>query len=300
MGLAGLSRALRLAGVLFKINPLYAQLTYKLAWAILLALLILLLLKMAFHFKKLSDEFCDPVGGCFFATVPISILLLSPGLASISGISYLYCWAIGSLMMIGMAYLTIYNLLSIRQHAVNFVPAMILPAVGVLNIACTGSSPTFTWVIELNKFAFAIGVVLTVVFFTLIFARIMHHDKLTAKMEPTLMIMMSPFGVCFLAYANITDRIDLFAAVLFYFGLFFFTILFARIFINQRAFMYTWWSIGFPTASLTNAAFKYALNNHLEISAIIAAVLLFILSAFIIYMLVKSVYLLLKGRLFAE
>jgi tellurite resistance protein len=296
MGLAGLSRALRLAVGLFNITSIYSQLTNLLAWSIFLVLLIFLLLKLIRYPQKLSAEFWAPAEGCFFATIPISILLLSPSLAPVS---YLCCWIIGTSVMLGLAYLTIYNLLNIKQSVVNFTPGMILPAVGVLNIAVASGSLHPVWVMELNKFAFAIGLVLTVVFFTLIFARLMHHDKLTAKMEPTLMIMMSPFGVCFLAYSNITDQIDLFATVLFYFGLFFFTILFIRIFINQKSFTYTWWSVGFPTAALTNSACKYALNNHLLISAIIAAALLCILTGFIVYIFLKSLYLLLRMRLFA-
>lgn len=299
MGLAGLGRALRLAAGLFNISIIYSQFTNLLAWLIFLVLLIFLLLKLIRYPQKLSAEFWAPAEGCFFATVPISILLLSPSLQPAFGAAYLCCWVIGTSVMLGLAFLTIYNLLNIKQSVVNFMPGMILPAVGVLNIAVTSGALYTAWVIELNKFAFAIGLVLTVVFFTLIFARLMHHDKLTAKMEPTLMIMMSPFGVCFLAYTNITAQVDLFAAILFYFGLFFFVILFVRIFINQKTFIYTWWSVGFPTAALTNAACKYALNNHLAISAIIAAMLLIILSAFIIYMLLKSFYLLFRMRLFA-
>ncbi len=85
----------------------------------------------------------------------------------------------------------------------------------------------------------------------------MHHDPMPDKLTPSLIILVAPFEVGFLAYLNIKGQVDMFAAVLSYFGLFIFTITFLKVFRRRLPFMLTWWAVGFPIAALANAALKY-------------------------------------------
>ncbi|MNT95933.1 potassium-tellurite ethidium and proflavin transporter [compost metagenome] len=76
-------------------------------------------------------------------------------------------------------------------------------------------------------------------------------------MVPSLMILVAPFEVGFLAYANLFG-IDRFAAMLFYFGLFLAVVLGFKVFRRDVPFAPSWWAISFPLAALANAALKYA------------------------------------------
>jgi hypothetical protein len=54
---------------------------------------------------------------------------------------------------------------------------------------------------------------------------LVHQAPLATGMMPSMMILIAPFEVGFLAFVNVVQRIDAFAALLFYFGLFFFVVL---------------------------------------------------------------------------
>lgn len=298
MGLAGLSRAFLLAATVFGLHVYWANIASGTAFTIFIVLAIAYVLKCITYPHRVAADFNSPANGSFFGTIPIATLLLSTLFQPFSAIAYQVCWYIGTVMMLSLAYVTCYRLLCAKQEYINITPVLILPIVGVLNVAVTGGHIPGGWAHEINLMALSIGGILTVAFFTLIFSRLMHHDKLSTAMEPTLMILMSPFAVCFLAYVSVTNSVDLFATALYYFALFLFLVLFFRIFLNQRSFIHTWWSVGFPVAALTNSALKYALVNHNLLSRIIAGALLMVLTMLITYMLVKSLYLLYKKSLF--
>ncbi len=297
MGTAGLSRALRLAEDLFQIGRYWSIISGILAWLVFSITAFIFIIKLTVYPYKVLAEFTDPVQGRFYGTIPISLLLLAAVTMPYSWLAGLCCWITGTGLIFLLSYITVYNLLTKLHRETDFEPAMILPAVGILNVAQTGGFIHAFWVDELNIFCLAVGAVLTIVFLNLIFSRLLHFPRLNDKMEPTLMILMSPFGVCFLAYTAVSGHVDLFAAVLFYFGLFLFLILVFRILLHQNGFKYTWWSLAFPVAALTNAAFQYAAHNHRQLSAFIAGFLLAFLSTLIIYLLFKSIHFLIKGRL---
>jgi len=114
------------------------------------------------------------------------------------------------------------------------------------------------WAAEVNLFAGAVGAVLALVLFAMIVSRLVHRDPLAPALAPSLMILVAPFAVGFLAYVNIVGGIDRFAALLFYFGLFMFAVVAPKVFRPSVKFSSAWWAIGFPMAALVNAALKYA------------------------------------------
>ncbi len=298
MSLAGLSRAFTLSESVFQIDKLFSTIVGLFAIIVFIILFLILILKLIFLSKQMIRELHDFEKGCLYGTVTISIVLLSNVIQPYSIIGYRICWISGALSMFVLTYFTIYRSLSVRRHPEHFVPAMILPAVGVLDITATGAHIGYIWSQETMLFAFAIGVVLTLVFFPLIFSRIVHEVQMSHTAEPTMMIMLGPFGVMFMAYYAITQKVDLFSGVLFYFGLFLFSILIFRVLRTQRSFIYSWWSIGFPTASLTISSLIYVQAKPDLLTMTVAGALLFLLSSIIGFMLFKSICLLWQKRLF--
>jgi len=109
---------------------------------------------------------------------------------------------------------------------------------------------------------------------------------------------MAPFAVGFLAYSNIVGGIDGFAALLFYFALFMFVVVAPKIFRPGVAFTPGWWAISFPMAALANAALKYAEFRASMLLWILAIVLLGVLSLALAVLTVRTVAIVLNGKLF--
>jgi tellurite resistance protein len=116
-------------------------------------------------------------------------------------------------------------------------------------------------------------------------------------MTPSLMILVAPFAVGFLAYSNLAG-IDRFAALLFYFGLFMFAVVAPRVFRRSIRFSPAWWAIGFPLAALVNAALKYAEFRANGPLLVLAAGLLGALSLALAVLTVRTLRIAVDGRLF--
>jgi tellurite resistance protein len=116
-------------------------------------------------------------------------------------------------------------------------------------------------------------------------------------MVPSLMILIAPFEVGFLAYTNFFQRVDTFAAMLFYFGLFIFLALVFKVFRRGIPFATGWWALSFPLAALSNAALRYADHVHYLPLRVFAVVMLAFLSGLIAVLLVRTIHILVDGRL---
>jgi tellurite resistance protein len=131
----------------------------------------------------------------------------------------------------------------------------------------------------------------------LIFSRLVHHEPLVAGMRPSKMILVAPFAVGFVAYVNLVHKVDMFASLLFYFGLFLFVIISYRLFLKPPPFSQNWWAIGFPMAALSNAALMYSSAVGGQALNFIALLLLFLLSAAILVLSIRTLHTLVAGRL---
>jgi tellurite resistance protein len=177
------------------------------------------------------------------------------------------------------------------------LPAWLIPGVGTLDIAVAGGQMPMAWAHELNLFALAVGSILALVFFTLITARLIHQEQPATQMLPSLMILTAPFEVGFLAYSNFTQQIDMFAGLLFYFGLFLFLVLAVKVFSRQVPFAASWWAVSFPVAALANAALEYAAYVHLWPIKVLAILLLGFLSLVIAVLAIRTLHILANGKL---
>ena len=304
MGLAGLSLAWRLA------SPGLGQASFAgevIAELIgLLSALVFVVLAVGYGTKwvkfpgAVSAEFAHPVTGNFFGTVTIALLLLSAVAASYSVLLSEVLWTLGSALTVLLAFVVVFRLLAgDREHSLA-VPAWLIPGVAALDIAVTGAHMPMACASELNLFALAVGSVMAVVLFNRIFARLIHEPVLAKGMTPSLMVMVAPFAVGFLAYVNVFGEIDHFASLLFYFGLFLFVVLVFKVFRDAAAFSPAWWAISFPIAALSNAALKYADAKQSVLLTLIAYGLVAFLTIALAVLFVKTLKMLFDGRLLAS
>ena len=295
MGIAGLALAWRGAAHLFGSSSRIADGIGILSLLVFGVLTVAYLLKWAAFPDAVKAEFSHPVAGNFFGTITIAILLLSGVVAPWSVALQHLVWTVGAVATLLLSYVVVYRLMKGNMTAANVVPAWLIPGVASLDIAVTGG----TWSHEVNMLALGIGTAIAVVFYVLIFNRLVHGDPLPAGMAPSLMVMIAPFEVGFLAYVNVTQHIDMFAAMLFYFGLFIFLVLAPRVFRRSVPFAPSWWGISFPIAALVNAALKYAAVADSAAVVLLAGALLAFLTVAIAVLLLRTLYSLYSGKLLA-
>lgn len=299
MGLTGLALAWRLAHDSLGAPAIVGEAVGAFALGVFVLISMGYLAKLVRHPQAVQAEFHHPVAGNFFGTIAISILLLSAVVAPYSAPLAHLAWTVGLLATLVLSFVGLSRLLKGQVDASLAVPAWIIPGVATLDIPVTGAHMPMAWAPELNLAAGAVGAVLALVLFTMIIGRLVHRDPLAPAMEPSLMILVAPFAVGFLAYTNIVGEIDRFASLLFYFGLFMFAVVAPKVFRRGATFSPSWWAIGFPLAALANAALKYAGSRASEPLWVIAVALLVALNLALAVLTVKTVRIALNGKLFA-
>jgi tellurite resistance protein len=297
MGLAGLSLAWRLASTVYGASMMIAEIIGIVAILVFIALALAYAAKWARYPAAVKAEFAHPIAANFFGTISIGILLLSTVVAGYSKSLQALAWTIGTVSTIVFSALMVARLLEGDVDASHVAPACLIPGVATLDITVAGGALPMTWAHEVNLFAAGVGAILALAFFTLIFSRLMHKEPLAPGMVPSLMILMAPFEVGFLAYVNLTQRVDAFAALLFYFGFFLFLVLGVKVFRPSNMFGPGWWAISFPMAALSNAALKYAAAQNTAGLYYLAAAILVILTVTIVVLFVRTIQTLVNGKL---
>jgi tellurite resistance protein len=299
MGLAGLSLAWRLSANVFGTSVVIAEFVGILAILAFVAIGLGYLTKWVKYPAAVKGEFTHPIAGNFFGTITIAILLLSAVVAPYNKALQEVVWTIGTLSTILLSFIIVARLLKGNVDGDHAVPAWLIPGVATLDIAVAGGTMPMEWAHAVNLFAAGVGAVVALVFFTMIFTRLVHKEPLAPGMVPSMMIMIAPFEVGFLAYVSVMQRVDMFAALLFYFGLFLFIILALKIFRLSIPFAPGWWAISFPMAALSNAALKYAAAENTSVLHGIAGIILAILTVAIAVLFVRTLHILANGKLLA-
>jgi tellurite resistance protein len=299
MGLAGLSLSWRLAAPVFGTSIVIAELIGIVAILAFFTVGLGYLAKWIKYPAAVKGEFNHPIAGNFFGTITIGILLLSAVVGAWSTALQQAMWTIGTISTVVLSFVSVARLLKGNVDTAHAVPAWLIPGVATLDIAVAGGTMPMAWAHEVNLFAAGVGAVAALVFFTLIFSRLVHRDPLVPGMVPSLMILIAPFEVGFLAYVGITQHVDMFASLLFYFGLFLFVIVALKVFRPSIPFAASWWAISFPMAALSNASLKYAAVANTSFLKDIAGIILAILSVAIAVLFVRTLHILANGKLLA-
>lgn len=297
MGISGLSMAWHEASMLFGTSAVIADIIGILAVVIFIALSIGYISKWVLYPQKVKAEFAHPIMGNFFGTITIAILLLSSVIGSYSETAGQVIWIIGTVLTLALSFVFVSRLLNGKQEPGNVVPAWLVPVVGTIDIAVAGGTMPFPWAHEINLLSLAIGGFVALAFFTMILSRLIHHDPLPPGLTPSMIILIAPFEVGFLGYTNVEQRIDPFASILFYFGLFLFIVLFFKVFKKSIPFSASWWAVGFPIAALSNAAIKYALFVDSWLLNAISAIILALLSIVLAVLFIRTLKILFNGKL---
>ncbi len=299
MGLSGLALAWRLAHESLAVPAFVGEAIGFFSIAVFVLLGLAYAAKLAMHPQAVRAEFLHPITGNFFGTIAISMLLVSAVVAPHSTVAAHVLWTLGAIATFVLGFVVVSRLLNGQVDASHAVPAWLIPGVATLDIAVTaGRDQPLAWAAELNLLAMAVGAVFALVLLVLIVGRLVHQAPLAPAMTPSLMILVAPFAVGFLAYTNMMGGIDRFAALLFYFALFMFAVIAPKVFRRSNEFSPGWWAISFPMAALANAALKYAQLRATTPLWALAILLLGVLTFALLLLTVRTLRIALNGKLF--
>lgn len=242
--------------------------------------------------QSFVDEFKNPLTKSFFGTVGIAFLLI-PLLfnETFKPLGYIF-WIIGVIFMLIFAWYMVNFWIKTPHEQTHITPAWIVPVVGTLDIPLASHLFDIN-AYYLNIFSISVGLFFTIPIVTLILSRVIFFSKLPEKLIPTLMILVAPFSVGFLAYINTYDKVDGFAMALYFLGLFIFLTLLPKLFSIAKncPFRVTWWAISFPLAALLNSTLKMYEASKSDFFYDIGLVMLVVFSIIFIWL----IYTTLKG-----
>ncbi|MGB0748714.1 MAG: SLAC1 anion channel family protein [Magnetospiraceae bacterium] len=253
MGVFGLALALHAGGL-----PVLSAIA---GWAgalVLLCLFAVLAAKAVRFPNALKAEWAHPVRLAFFPATSISLLLFAtflrdsaPGLAN--GI-----WLVGAVIQAFLTLMVISVWISHRAFGPGHLsPAWFIPAVG--NVIAPVAGVPFGYV-EISWYFFSVGMVFWLVLLTLVFNRLIFHDPLPGKLKPTLVILIAPPAVAFLAWVQFQGgQVDAMARVFLNLGYFFTALVLIQFpSLLKLPFALSFWGLSFPLAAITTASFRFA------------------------------------------
>lgn len=253
MGVFGLALALRAGGL-----GAVSQLVTGVGTVLLVAFFALYALKAARYPAQVAAEWLHPVRLAFFPAANISVLLLALLLEDILPGLSLTLWSIGA---VTQAILTIVIVSAWISHRA-FGPAMMSPAwfiPAVANVIVPLGGAHFGFV-EASWYFFSVGLLFWLVLLTIVFNRLIFHDPLPERLRPTLVILIAPPSVGFLAWTALNGgHVDAVAHMLLSIGVFFAALVALQVpSLLRLPFAMSFWALSFPLGALTTALLRYA------------------------------------------
>ncbi len=213
------------------------------------------------HPLAVSAEWHHPVRLAFFPAASISLILLATAVFPFSYRTSLVLWTVGTILHFLGTLAVVSAWIGHRPFEIPHLnPAWFIPAVGNILVPVAGAKLGFT---EVSWFFFSVGIVFWLILLTLIFNRLIFHNPLPERLFPTMVILIAPPAVGFIAYTRLVDGIDPFARVLYYAAVMFALMLLTQLPKMARlSFALSWWAYSFPIAALTIATFLYGEMTH--------------------------------------
>ncbi|AHM05032.1 C4-dicarboxylate transporter/malic acid transport protein [Roseibacterium elongatum DSM 19469] len=206
--------------------------------------------------RAVVAEWHHPVKLAFFPTISISLLLTATAMMTPYPDVARVVWMIGAVAQ-GVLTLSVINgWISHRAFEVGHLnPAWFIPAVGNVVVPVAGAPLGFE---EISWLFFSAGMIFWLVLLVLVFNRLIFHNPLPGKLFPTMVILIAPPAIGFIAYMRLVGALDTFAIMLINIAYVFAAlVLFELPKLRKLPFALSWWALTFPVAALSIASFLY-------------------------------------------
>jgi len=257
MGMLGLTLALKAAEHSYDLSPTLSLIALGVSVAMLATVALFYIAKALRHPQAVKWEWEHPVRLAFFPTISISILLLATAtLAFAPGLARAL-WLIGIVLQGALFLIVVSSWISHEKYKhPHLSPAWFIPAVGNVVVPVAGAQLGYA---ELSWLFFSAGLIFWVVLLTLVMNRLMFHDPLPGRLQPTLVILIAPPAVAFIAWVRLTGEVGDFGHILLNIGYVFTAIVAMQMpRILRLPFALSFWALSFPLAAVTISSFLYA------------------------------------------
>ncbi|MBB5423300.1 tellurite resistance protein [Paraburkholderia atlantica] len=242
-------------------------------------------------------ELDHPVQSSFVALAPISTLLAAQLLQPYARTLALTLYGIAAVAQLGLGVYLHGRLWQGGRKPELTTPAIYLPTVGAGFVAAT-SSAAFGFH-QLGQLFFGGGMLAWLALESMIVHRAAVHEPLPEALRPTLGVQLAPPVVGGVAYLSLTSGTpDLFAFALLGYGLFQALMLLRLLpWIRQQAFVPGYWAFSFGVAALPTMALRLVERGATGPIEYAAPVLFVVANAIIAILVVKTLQLLVQGKL---
>ncbi|MEQ8603620.1 MAG: SLAC1 anion channel family protein [Marivibrio sp.] len=261
LGVAGLGLAWREAGQVFGFTLAVGELFLGFAAGFYIAVLALYGLKAARHPDAMAEDFTHPVRGCYFSAAGMGLLLLSAAAAPHSLWLAEALWIFGAPVNFAITLAIVSGWMTREFHMRHATPVWFLPIAGNLLAAIAGAPLGY---VEIGWMAFAIGVVFWLALQVVIFYRLLFHEPIEQPLRPTIVIMLAPPALAYIAYqvlagGPVFGALGGFGTMFYGLTLFIAALLAVQVPMLMRLpFALSNWSYTFPISALAAAGAIYA------------------------------------------
>jgi tellurite resistance protein len=298
VGILGLAGAWHVGVRIWNLPPLLADAITVFGALVWLVLLVLYARKWYWDRAAAQQEARDPVQSSFVSLGLISTMLVSIGALQVSRSAGMALFAVVLAVQLALG-LWLLGRIWQGGHGADFVtPALYLPAVGQ-NFVAANVAAAFEWP-QIAAWLFGCGALSWLATESVVLARAATREPMPALSRPAIGVQLAPPVVGGLAYLSLTaGRPDLAAHMLFGYGLFQAALL-LRLWpwIRLPSFSPTYWSISFGVTALPTMAMRMVERGDSGPMTWAAPILFTGANLVIVYLLVSTLRLLVKGRLF--
>ncbi|MCI2398251.1 SLAC1 anion channel family protein [Aliiroseovarius subalbicans] len=243
-----------------------------------------------------AEEWHHPAKLAFFPTITISLLLLATTVHAYNPALAEVIWLIGT---VGQGVLTIAVIsgwISHRSFEVgHLTPAWFIPAVGNVIVPIAGARMGY---IEVSWLFFSGGMIFWLVLLTLVMNRLIFHDPIGARLFPTMVILIAPPAIAFLAYVSMMGFVDGFARMLINAAFIFTALVLAQVpRLVKLPFALSWWALSFPLAGLAIASFRFSQLEGSRLHQSIGVIVLLVLTLVVIGLVARTVMGIARGEI---
>lgn len=296
MGLAGTTFAIKQYEGMYSLNNVVSTIVFSVTIAMFLIVTGIFLYRLIRYPNDIKEELNHPVKTNFFGAIAISFLMLGLVFYDMNETISFVLWLIGALIQLFLTLFLLTDLMWKQTLKIEqFNPVWFIPIVGNIVVPLAG---VYHVGVEINIFYFSLGIIFSIIYFTLFMNRMFFKGPLPNMLRPTVFILLAPPAIGFMSYVKIFGEANAFAFILygfaFYLGLLF---LFQIKYYLKVPFFVSWWAMLFPTAAVTNATFlMYEITNLIYLKWLIH-VQIFGLILLALYLLARTIGLYMNKQL---
>ena len=280
MGMAGFTMALRAGETALGLTAVMSWVAYGVTLVLFAIITTLYALKALTQFKMVQHEWCEPDRLALFPAFSITMILLAAATLPLSEPLAHMIWLGAVPVQLIVTLAVVSGWIGHRSFKTNHIsPAWFVPAVGNGLVPIAGVPLGH---IDLSWFFMSVAITFWGVLLAMVMNRLIFHDPLERRLQPTLVILIAPPAVAFLGWVQLAGEIDAMARILLNASYFFVLVVALHLpRIVRLEFTMSFWALSFPFAAITSASFAYARLTGSAIHNLFGLILLAVLCAII-------------------